>query len=292
MKSNNSTFNAFILIILAAFLGASVPVMAKIALQIFATFTLVFLRFFFASLVMVPFFLKQISLKKDDVRKLLMIGIAGATNPIFLFIALKFTKASVAPLIYASIPTLTMVYLSIFEKRKISSFEKFGILLGLFGVCMVVFEPILRGNSSPGNVLGNSLIFMAAIGFTYYGILSKKAPSKITPKDKTFAVTTVTLLLSIPLMILEIVNAGIPTGIEIQHVLSALYLGIGGTALYYFVYQKALSVGNEISASLFTYLQPIFTAILAFILLGEHLTPIVIIGGISSIIGAKIASSK
>ena len=65
-----------------------------------------------------------------------------------------------------------------------------------------------------------------------------------------------------------------------------------GTSLFYLIYQYALRMSSEIAASLFTYLQPISTILLAVLLLGEKITIPFIIGGVLAVIGARLASHK
>lgn len=288
MKTSNQ---AFLLIILAALFGSSVPVAAKIAYQSFTPFTLVFCRFLIAALFLVPFVYRKIDLHKSKIKKLILVGSVGSLNPIFLFIALQFTKASVTPLIYASVPALSVLILYLFENKRISFQKILSIGVGLFGVALVVLEPVLVGAVPIGNLIGNSLIFLAAIAFACFGILSKKI-SKTTPIELTLSFILMTLILSSPLMLWEIYFNGLPQILSIKPWIAAVYVGVGGTALFYLSFQKALAVGNAITASLFTYLQPIFTALLAILLLGEKVTVLMVVGGLIAFIGARLGTQN
>src|SRR3989344_6463983 len=107
----NKKNDAFFLATIAAFCGGSVVVSAKIALEVFQPFTLVFIRFLLATLFMLPFVLNTKELSISNTKRFAFLGIIGSLNPILLFIALQFTQASVSPLIYASVPALTAIYL-------------------------------------------------------------------------------------------------------------------------------------------------------------------------------------
>ena len=76
------------------------------------------------------------------------------------------------------------------------------------------------------------------------------------------------------------------------HVVSALEVGIVGTSLFYFLYQYSLKISSAITASLFTYLQPVLTILLAFAFLGEKITIPLIVGGALAVYGAGHASRK
>lgn len=238
---------------------------------------------------MAPWILSKLSFNKNHLQQLAVVGIVGSLNPILLFIALQLTQASVAPLIYAVVPSVTALYLYLAKQQQLSPEKIVGMVSGFVGVSLVVLEPILLGESQTGSLLGNSLIFLAAIAFAGYGILSKQVKAA-NPTELTFAFIIMTLLLSLPLAIWEVSTQGIPQVIELKHWLAAGFVGVGGTAAFYFLYQKALSLGNEVTASLFTYLQPIFTAVMAVLLLGEQISWLLVVGGLISILGARLAA--
>src|SRR3990167_10825471 len=96
--------SATLLAVVTAFFGGSVNISAKFALEVFHPFTFITIRFFFATLFILPFVLKHDELKLRNIKKFFWIGVLGALNPMLLFIALQFTLASVSPLIYAGVP--------------------------------------------------------------------------------------------------------------------------------------------------------------------------------------------
>lgn len=289
----NKKNDAFFLATLAAFCGGSVVVSAKIALEVFQPFTLVFIRFLFATIFMLPFVLKTKELSFSNSKHFALIGIVGSFNPILLFIALQFTQASVSPLIYASVPALTAVYLFILYKDKPAPKQLWGIVIGFIGVSAIVLLPFIEKSVDLSAFRGNLLIFLAAIAFMFYGILSKKAQKyhHISPIALTFYFCFFTLLISIPFSGYEIFTKGLHQQIEYKHIFNSIYVGVVGTGIFYLAYQYALKLGSEVAASLFTYLQPIATIILAILFLSEKITPAFIIGGILAVVGARLASS-
>lgn len=281
--------------IIAAFCGSSVVIFAKLALEVFQPFTLVFIRFLIASITLLPFVKKELNIA--TFKSLFVAALFGSLNPILLFIALQFTQASVAPLIYASVPAMTAMYLGFIKKQKISSEQIIGIALGLIGVSLIIIFPLFsKGNLSVFEIIkGNLLILGAAVGFLIYGLISKQKQknTKASPIALTFYFSVVTLILSIPFAWHEIsVKPIVVSNINSVHILSAISIGIIGTSLFYFSYQYALKLGSELSAALFTYLQPVITAVFAILLLGETITTSMIIGGILAVIGAQIAAGQ
>jgi drug/metabolite transporter (DMT)-like permease len=294
MKISHKLENAFVLSILAAFTGGSVAVAAKIALEVFQPFTLVFIRFLFATLFLTPFIQKTGEFNIKNIKTFIPIGIVGALNPILLFIALQWTQASVSPLIYASVPAMTAFYLYFIRGQKIDSKHIVGIGIGFLGVAMIVILPLLDRTLGFDALKGNILIFAAAIAFMVYGIMSKQKQNKInaSPTALTFYFSLITLILSIPLAGYEMSHSGFLGAVELKHIVGAIYTGVVGTGIFYLAYQYALKVGSELAAALFTYLQPIATIILAVLFLGEHITVPFLIGGFLAIIGARMAAKK
>ncbi|MBT3249332.1 MAG: DMT family transporter [Candidatus Pacebacteria bacterium] len=281
------------LMVLAAITGASTPVAAKYALEAFQPFTIVALRFFFASLFLLPLILRSKELSLDKFKKLFFVSVIGSINPILLFIALQFTQASFSPLIYAGVPAMTAAYMILVQKHQINSRKLMGIALGFLGVGTIVVLPLLE-NADNISAFGNTIIFLASIAFLSYGLLSKKKQKElnVSPLALTFYFSLVSLLLSLPFMGYELLSLGFSAQISIVHILSTVYIGLVGTGVFYLAYQYALKHGSAVNASLFTYLQPIFGISLAALILGEKITLPFVIGGAVAIIGAQLASSK
>lgn len=290
----NKKNDAFFLAVLAAICGGSVVVSAKIVLEVFNPFTVVLIRFFLATLFLLPFVLNKNELTINNLKRYSWIGIIGSVNPILLFIALPFTLASVSPLIYASVPAMTAIYLFLTIRDKPSLKQIVGILIGFFGVTTIVILPLIEKSIDISALKGNILIVFAAIAFMFYGILSKKAQQKhsISPIALTFYFNFYTFLISIPFSGFELMRTGVPNTIEIKHIFNGIFIGVVGTGIFYLAYQYALKLGSTIAASLFTYIQPIATILMASFILGEKITLTFVIGGILAVVGARLVSSK
>lgn len=268
------------------------PVAAKYALAVFHPFTVASLRFGLAVAILLPLIWRRRELSWKMVSHLWPVALFGALNPIILFIALQFTQASFSPLIYASLPALTALYLVAVDKRQVERQAAAGIVVGLLGVGLIVLLPFFESGVIGFSVFGNVLIFVAALSFLMYGIVSKKKQSqlKISPLALTFYFCVMALVISAPLTIWELWRFGVPQDVSFLQWLSAVWAGLVGTSIFYLLYQHALKIGGEISASLFTYLQPIFGIGLAALVLGETITPAFVVGGMMALIGAGLAS--
>ncbi|MDZ7586626.1 MAG: DMT family transporter [Patescibacteria group bacterium] len=285
-----------LLIVVSALLGGSVPTLAKFALDVFPTFILLFLRFAVASLTLLPLIIKSRYLNPKAFKAFAVVGIMGAINPIILYNALKYTQASVSPLIYAASPLLTALIVSKQNAEKISRNMIKGIIVGLLGVMMIILLPLISNHASQQlSLKGNLMIFLAMIAFTSYGILSKQKQKEIsaTPAALAFYFSLFSVIITFPFALNEF-NSGLMvwSNVTSVHWMSVIATGVLGTTLFYLAYQNAILKGGPTAASLFTYLQPIVGIALPVLLLGETISLPFIIGAVLALLGVQIASRK
>jgi drug/metabolite transporter (DMT)-like permease len=200
----------------------------------------------------------------------------------------------VSPLIYASVPALTTLYLFVTRNERPSGKQLLGIAVGFTGVSTIVLLPLLEKNIGVQALTGNILIVGAAISFMLYGVMSKELQfkTKASPSALIFYFSVITLIVSLPFAWRELSQFGISSHVETKHVVNAILTGIVGTGFFYLAYQYAIKLSTEVAAALFTYLQPIATIILASLFLGEKITPTFIVGGLLAVVGARVASRK
>ena len=126
MKISNRHVAIIALIIANIIWGASSPIF-KWSLENVQPFTLAFLRFFIASLILWPFALPHITLKIKDIPKIILLAAIGITIHISLFfLGLKLTSSINVPIIGASAPIFLMIvaFLYLHEKPKRKDFNK------------------------------------------------------------------------------------------------------------------------------------------------------------------------
>lgn len=281
-----------LLIALVAIAGGSIPPFAKLALRDFGPFTLVFFRFLAASLV-IYLFLPKHELSLRTLVRLKWVAIVGALNPVFIFLALQHLPANIIGLFYAVIPGLGVWYLWTTQKIK-GTFEQLaGFVLGLAGVALIS-QQTATGKAGDTPWLGLIFVTIAVLGFFAYGLMSKEQQrvQKISGAALAFYFAVVTTIVSLPLAVYETATHPWFGHIELTPVLAVLYLGFIGTGIQYLLYQRALKVMEVAHANIFIYLQPVFGIILAALVVGEHITLLLLLGGAITLVGARLALSK
>ena len=147
---------AIIAILLAQFLWSTAG-LSKIIVREFDPYFAGFLRFFVASIVILPFFLKEKSRPKHVFAHLFIPSIAGAGNLLFYYLGLQSSTANAASLIYAGVPLITALIAHYTLGERLTIRKIIGIFIGCIGVILIALLPLIeRGESTSGNFPGNT----------------------------------------------------------------------------------------------------------------------------------------
>lgn len=288
------SFKGALYLSIGASLWGGMYVASKYALDIIPPFTLLFLRYILASLILIGWCQKKRITILPKRNKLLMfqIGFMGC----FLSVALQFigTKLSSAHL-GSVLTTLSPVFQSIFAvillKEKASMRQVLSMVLSFLGV-FVITDAVSIVQHEPINE-GNLFFLAAAALWGYYSVLVKQA-SEFHP---TLRITTWGILLatafSFPPAVYEFSSWDVSAMGNSMVILSLLYLGIASTTIAYYCWNKGSALTSPHQAGLFIFLQSIVGSILGYLLLGEALTLTFVVGTviILAAVGLSISSN-
>lgn len=282
-----------LLAIIAASMLWSTAGLAKILVREFDPFTAAFFRFFVASIVILPFFLKERRVKKTTLLPLLPLGLTSTTNIAFFYLGLKTTTANAAMMMYNATPLVIAVMASRLIGETVTKTKLIGIFLGLAGTTLIALLPTIeRGGVVSGDLIGNLFVFGAIASWTIYTIGSRHA---LTTKQTTpLAITTASIITSCTTFALLAALSWKPQYPALlgkpTNVLLFLHLGILVTVATYLLYQWTIKHSSATTASLNAYLQPVFAVLVNIVFLGEQLTPGFMLGSIVVIAGVGIAT--
>lgn len=286
MKEKFEEYKIISLIVVMAVFG-STGAFFKISLREMPIDLFTFLRFFFALLVFLPYLLKQQdSAVVTNKKRLILISLIGALN-VFLFVwGLNHTTAIISGMLYAAVPLVTAVLALAIIKEKVSLKKWSGILVGFFGVLVIVAAPILRGASGwDGTFFGNFLILLAVLAFCLYSVLSKKYSGEFSPVALTKYFIVTNILVQFVFLLFHPGTFRILDDISLPAWLSVIYCGALGTTLYYFIYQYVIKRASPVLASTTFFLQPLAGIMWASLLIGERVTPVFFVGSIFIFLG-------
>ena len=210
--------------------------------------------------------------------------------PGFLFaFAQQRVTTVLAGIINAFTPLATLIFiLIVFRSEKIKSQQIFGLLVGGFGVIIVLGIWNGIGSGSGSGVLA----LFAAItcyGLSYPIIKKYLTPLNLTAEALAASQVTAGALTLLPFYLMD----GIANNeYRIGPILAMMALGIFGSGVaYIWNFQIVERAGSSIASSV-TYLTPVVAVFIGWIFLGEHISWHEPIGGAIVILGAAISQGR
>lgn len=289
----SSKAKALIGLVVASIFWASSGVAAKTLLKTFDPITVGAIRLTIASITILPFFLqhtKKFSWKLF--RDVFPVSLVTAANFIIFLFGIKLTTANASGMIYTGTPLLAAILAALFIGERISKRKIVGILVGLIGVLIILLLPVFEGHALPvGDLTGNLMIVGAMTAFALYNVGSRRLinkhyhPLTITGFSlMTSAAAFWTLWLLFPHTPLQPI-------VETPSLLMiAVYMGIMVTTVPYVLHQWAVKHSSATTASLTTYIQPVFGFIFNGIFLGEILSGGFLVGTTLVFIGVTLVT--
>ena len=252
--------------------------------------TLTSLRWMIAIVLLAPMVFwteKKIFPHKKAIIPLISMGITG----VVLFQILQFISlAKTSAINVGLISTLNMLSIAIFSflflKERINILQLFSMILSIFGVILVLSKGNLHFLFSLQFNIGD-LYMLGAVGvWGLYSVCSKWAMQTISPMMSTLYSGIFGLLVLLPFNIssFRIIQ------IDSSFIKSILYTGIISTVVCMVLWNIGVQKLGTNTSGLFLNFNPIFTAILAFVILGEEMTWIQGIGSIIVISGCYLFS--
>lgn len=252
---------------------ASSFIALKSAIGPMGPMSVVFGRMIVASLCFV-YFIKQFSklhfTKKDIKYILLMTAFEPCLYFIFEAKALQYTTASQAGMITSMMPLMTAIGAGIVLKEVISKRLFVGSFIAVLGAIWLSISAQSSENAL-NPLLGNTLEFLAMVCGAWYAISIRYLTQKFSALFLTAIQAFVGAIFFFPLAIWEYNT--LEMHITMESIFWIFYLGIVVTLGGYGMFNLALSRIEASRASVFVNLIPVFTVFLAYIFLGETLTP-------------------
>lgn len=205
---------------------------------------------------------------KEHIR-LILCGLTGvAVNQLFFFNGLKLSGPIQSSLIMITTPVLVYLISLAFMGVKFSLIKSFGIVLGLSGAALIIYDSRSTGQFENA-LLGNTMVFINALSYAIYLVLVKPLMTKYNPVIVLKYVFLYGLIFVLPFGFIPFTR--IDTGAFTQTTwLQILYVILLTTYMAYRLNGFALSKVSPTIVSIYLYLQPVIASILS-ILLGIEL---------------------
>lgn len=269
------------LMVMTTFFWSGAFIAGKFSVPHIPVCTLTFLRFFFAVIIMTLLFRfgnfgrdengRVFRLRKKHIPFFLFTGIVGMIGyHVLFFTSLKYTTAINSSMINAMNPIMTTIFAGILLRDRFPKMQIFGIIMSFAGVILTIT------GADPGLMMelafnkGDIIMVGAMLCWAIYGVFSKMKGGGIPAFWLTYYSFVACIIFVIPLVLLEkpwTFIGQIPASAWI----AVLYMSMFASVIGYLMQQVAIKEIGPSRTSIFINLVPVFSMILAVLILGESL---------------------
>lgn len=284
---------AFFYPLFAILFWAGNVVVSKMASHAISPVAITFYRLVLALAVMSTFVLIPVWKNRYTIRQYWKQLALGGFLSVSLFQFLSYqaaatTTATNMAIVTALIPLLTMLLSSVLLKDRISYGMLFGGALSFYGILYLLSHGHIRNIWGQGVHLGDGLMLIAATGYALYGVLLKRWKMPIPAWQSNFVQSSFAILYVLPFFVF------LPAqDIQLnQHTIPLIvYASIFSSVLLSYLWIEGVRHLGPNRNSIFMNLLPLFTALIAVALLGEHLQMFHYMGGGLTLAGILIAQT-
>ena len=210
-------------------------------------------------------------IEKKDLGRFFLCALTGvAINQLLFLKGLSLTYPIHASLLMLTTPILIVIIAAWILKERLSGIRFIGLLMGIGGAAVLVLGKEQSGQGS-SVLLGDVLIIINAISYTFYFILVKPLMLKYNPVVIIRWIFTIGLFMVLPFGWMEFSQIRWEQFTAIDYTSMALVV-IAGTFLAYLFNAFGIKVLGASIAGFYIYTQPLFAAIIAMIFLKEELS--------------------
>lgn len=288
-RTNDSRLTYILLALLITFLWATSWVLIKWGLSEFPPITFAGIRYFGAFLCLLPFVLrkkqrKEISrLKKSNWISLILLG--------FLYYTLtqgaQFTGLSVMPAMAVS---LILSFTSIFVAgigvwtlgEKPTLLQWTGLAMNVLGACLYFYPVQFSGDQ----FIAIGIVFLGMLGNSVSTIIGRK----INKEDYLSPVGVTTISMGFGSLLLLAAGFALEDlpPVRAQNWFIVVWMAVVNTALAFTLWNTVLKKMKAMEASIINNTITVQIAVLAWVLLGERLNAIEIVGTVLAVLGAVL----
>ena len=277
----NKQLQANFLIVLVALFWGSTYFLTKMAVEELEPFNLTALRFGTAFIITALFFFKRIrNADRTVIKYSIILGVLAVIAVLSMTFGVQYTTASNAGFLISlsvvMIPLISVVVL----KKKIKAKLLLSVVLATIGIVCLTLNEQLTINK------GDILCILCATSFAVQVLIMERIPKTADSVAIGALQLGITAVVNFILsFFLE--NFTVPSDLKVWGVI--VILGVFCTAFCYIIQIYALKNTRAIQAGIILSLEPVFSAIFAYIFLGELLSKQGYIGAILLFISVILA---
>jgi drug/metabolite transporter (DMT)-like permease len=266
-------------------------VVSDAVLDVVPPATLVLMRYVIALPILIAAVIitRDRGIPRHELRRVALASFVGfGVSLLAQFAGTKLSTAAAGALITSATPAFIVVFAWLILRETASGRQWIGLGLATVGVLIVSLagdQPVTDEAANP--LSGNVLLIVAAVTWALYSVLVKILTRKSSALAVTMAITAFGIPIVAPVAAIELQTQMIGS-ITPAILMGILYVGIGSTAIAFFLWNKSFELLDAASASLFFFAQPVVGTLLSAIFRRQQLGVSFFIGGALILIGALL----
>jgi len=278
---NKRTKGAHVLMLLLLMIWGLEYVAAKWALAKLDIFTLIGFKYILAIMLIgtIKFASKterKNFIRKKDIPVFITCAIAGEIFYYFCeYEAMDYMPVSLITMILAFVPAVSVVTEKLLYKRSPTMPIIAGIIMSVLGIALIIgadFRILFQGR-----IIGYILCAGAVLSWNLYNFVTDHLSGGYGTITIAFNQILCTLLLTFPYMI-----SHLPAAYQLtpRVVGGVLFIGILSAGIGFMIYVYSLSILKPTTMAVYSNFLPVTTTIFGWLILGEMISPLQILGGV------------
>lgn len=257
---------------------------------------LAFWRWVVAAIAFLPFTLGGVISARHVIRRewlrLVIYALIGVTAfNAMVYIGLSHTSAINGALINSAAPIFVFVTVWLAFGERATWLQMTGVCISLAGVATIVTRGNLAALVKLEIGTGDLLIIGAVYLWGIYSIMLRRWPSSLRPTTFLAVIMVIGMLFLLPLYLWERAAGGV-VHVNAHSVAGVVYLGLFASLGAYICWNRGVLAVGPSRGSLFQHLIPVFTTILAVLLLDERVKLFHLVGIVLILIGIYLATRR
>jgi drug/metabolite transporter (DMT)-like permease len=291
MKLSKSQL-AILAIIFANIIWGAAPPIFKWSLDSIQPFTLGFIRFYIASVLLLPFTWRHLKVARKDITLLLLISFVGVPVHIGIFLAgLQYAPSINVPIIGSAGPIFIIIASTFLFHERQRKKVILGTLVSLAGVLMIILRPVIE-HGFDSAIIGNLFFLFSTFASIMHLFLLKKIMHAYSSLTITFWTFLIGSMFFLPMLLWEMSSPNFAFTVNFHSVIGVLYGGLLSSGLSWLLLAFAVKQLAASEIGIFTYIDPIVTALVAMPLLGEQITFSYLLGTVMVFLGIFLAEGR
>jgi len=266
-----------ILIKLAYALGVEIDAISVMAIRM-----LFALPFFVFIAIRSSIYSKRAAMTTKDWLDILFLGFIGYyLSSLLDFSGLAYISASLERMILYLYPTIVVILTAMLGRRRMHHYEVLALLVAYTGMGLMFISDHSMMNTDI--LKGSSMVFAAAISFSVFLVFGQRVIQRLGPQRFTSYSMSVAAVFT---LVHYFIEHGLHLlGHSMNFYLIGLFMAIFCTVLPAYMMNEGIHRIGANRAAIISSAGPVMTLVLAFVVLGEVLTPIQM-GGMLMIVGS------